>query len=741
MTLILALAILPVHGVANASEFNPNFLISDEEMQDASSMGRSDIQAFLTDKGGYISSLRTNDKNGLQRTVADIIYNAAQEHTINPKYLLVKLQKEQSLVSDQDPTQKQLDGATGYGITDGCGWDCETYKNNKGFGKQVDSAAGIIRWYYDHVSSQSFIKRAGVQYAIDSTTVTPANNATAFLYTYTPHLQGNKNFWTLWQRWFDQIYPDGSLVKAADGNTVYLMQNGQKRAFTNFAALTTRYSPQAILTVPASELSRYSSGPDISLPNYSIVKKGSSHYLIDFDVIRPFASEAVVRQLGYHPDEIVTVSTSDLSGYRTGPTISAETAAPLGELVRFSDGSLYYVDNKTLHLVMDEQIAAANYAHLSPTPPSSDAYLSYNMGDPAAFRDGTLVMAPPVNKVFVIEHGKRRHISNEQVFIGLGYAWDNIIRTSENVLTLHEVGQPLYARAADPQAPIASVVVDEKVPVSAEDIARKMVRTPTSNWKFIGQQFDTDIDAYLVADADGNVILGKNVDTVRPLASLAKVMTAYRLGQEGLNLNKVQTYDPSDHKALYHRYRIAPGEKVFNRDLLNAMLVSSLNTPVQMLVDTVDEDQSAFVSRMNEQASSWGLEETLFVDVTGEREQGVSTAAEYLEVWKSATKNLDVNRGLATRSYVYDEFVDNDGYPNHFDSHTNDLYTAAGLTFTIEASKTGYLHESGANLIMDVTRKRDGKKFTIMTLGNVDVAGRFAEPKRLANWALQKIKE
>ena len=119
-----------------ADDFNPNYLLSDEEMQNWRSMSRGDIQAFLDEYGGKIARLRTEDKDGKKQRTSEIIYQSAKEYKINPKYLLVKLQKEQSLITDKSPSQKQLDGATGYGITDGCGWSCATYKENKGFGKQ-----------------------------------------------------------------------------------------------------------------------------------------------------------------------------------------------------------------------------------------------------------------------------------------------------------------------------------------------------------------------------------------------------------------------------------------------------------------------------------------------------------------------------------------------------------------------------------------------------------------------------
>lgn len=754
---LLGLVIPPVS--LKASEFNPNFIISDEEMQNWRSMDRADIQAFLSDHGGYIANLRTEDLDGTKRLASDIIYRAAKDHEINPKYLLVKLQKEQSLITEDNPTQKQLDGATGYGITDGCGWECETYKNNKGFGKQVDSAAGIMRWYYDNYTKESWIKKANLTYPIDSTQVKPTNLATAFLYTYTPHIQGNQNFWTLWQRWFEQVYPNGSLIKATGDSTVYLIQNSQKRAIVSMTALVTRFDPKMILNVPASELSRYANGPEISLPNYSILKNGSKYYLLDFDTLRPFANEEVVRTLGYHPDEIIEVSNADIQSYTTGQTITADAQYPSGKIIRTKENNgLYYIKDNTYYPILDEQIAAINFPNLTIEDSQLSELHAYEKGDVLLFKEGTLFGIKGSNKIYVVEDGKKRHIASEEVYKGLGYSWKNIIWTDEFTGMVHETSQPIYLRsnvaslietneqqqedstsetAADPSADAQG-----NETVETENIAEKMQRTPADETVYIGTEFTTDVDAYLVADYETEEILaGKNVDAVRPTASFTKVMTGYRLLKEGLNMSGlgISTYDPAKHQSSYHIFRIAAGEQIRNQDLMYAMLISSLNTPSKILADQVASSEFNFIAGMNQQAKDWGLSETRFVDTSGIEVANKTTAREYLTLFKKATKNSDIKRILGMKEYEYDEVKDLDGKPHHFDSHSNGLVNKSGLPFKIIASKTGYLYEAGAGLVMLIERNSDKKQFVIITMGNVDYSHRFDEPERLAKWAVSEF--
>ncbi|PIT86661.1 MAG: hypothetical protein COU33_01835, partial [Candidatus Magasanikbacteria bacterium CG10_big_fil_rev_8_21_14_0_10_43_6] len=654
----------------------------------------------------------------------------------------------QSLVTATNPTQKQLDGATGYGITDGCGWECDSYIRNKGFGKQVDSAAGIMRWYYDHVSEETWIKKPDQTYTIDNTQVRPANYATAFLYTYTPHIQGNENFWALWQKWFDQVYPDGTLVRTANNNTVYLIEDGKKRKFANMTALSTRFNPELVLTIPFSELGRYEAGKDISIPNYAVLKNGSQYYLLDYDTLRPFASAETVRELGYHPDEIIDITAADVATYTIGNTITAENKNPAGGILRIKEtNKLYYYADGTIFPIFDEQIAAVNFPQLSiETIPAANLPAA-EQGDPVKFKDGTLIKERDFSKVYVIENGKKRHIASEEVFTGLGYQWENIVETNQFAALNHPTGQPMYLRREMTDtipAPSNTVVANDTTPEESteteENIEALMVRTPKDEWKFIGQQYDTDIDSYLIADAEtGTILAGKNVDTVRPTASLAKTMTAYRLLREDLPTSKVTTYTPAEHKATYHHFRIAEGEKVFNSDLFDAFLISSLNTPGRMLVDAVEPNEASFIARMNTQAQDWDATHTSFVDVTGEDEHSVTTARDYLTIFQQVIHNSTIKKSLGTTEYSYTEFKDLDGKPDHFDTHSNALTKRTDLPFRIIASKTGYLYESGANLAMLVERKRDGKQFIIITLGTVDHTQRFDPPKALATWAMTAL--
>ena len=268
-----------------AEGFDPNNIIGDLEILDYSTMDLNDIQNFLATKGSYLATYSCPDANGIIRRAAEIIYNAAtrsydcagailsdnptdeernlkcRQVTINPKFLLVLLQKEQSLIEESSPSQKNLDWATGYGCPDSGGCNPRW----QGFGKQVNSAALQFRDYLDN--PQFYTYRAGGTYIFtnpygtisqEPVTVTPANQATAALYNYTPHVyNGNFNFYKIWRRYFTKIYPDGSLLSADGEAGVWLLQNGLKRPFLSKAALASRFDVNKIIKINKSDLDKY----------------------------------------------------------------------------------------------------------------------------------------------------------------------------------------------------------------------------------------------------------------------------------------------------------------------------------------------------------------------------------------------------------------------------------------------------------------------------------------------------
>jgi len=214
-----------VWGIEYDVNFNPNQIVSDYLMYNSTnSMSLSEIQSFLESKNSYLARYQTEDAEGVIKSAAEIIYDAAQTYQINPQGIIVLLQKEQGLITKEAANQKRLDWATGYAVCDGCHLNSPKVKKYKGFGKQVDNGAGALRFYKENMDRYGFIKNIGQPYEISKELVIPENAATASLYTYTPHILGNYNYWRIWQRYFGNPLAQSPLELDATVQTKYMAQ-------------------------------------------------------------------------------------------------------------------------------------------------------------------------------------------------------------------------------------------------------------------------------------------------------------------------------------------------------------------------------------------------------------------------------------------------------------------------------------------------------------------------------------
>lgn len=462
--------------IANTSDdgFNPNYIISDAEILNPNTMSLTDIQNFLIAKNSFLANYKTLNADGEMRSAAEIIYDAAENNfdcwrvkglsdnptlaekrqkcapaKINPQFLLVLLQKEQSLIESQTPpTARQLDAATGYGCPDGGGCNPRW----QGFGKQVNSAA--LQFYDYVVNPQYYTYKAGQlytftnQYAIDvnkkTTLVTIANNATAALYNYTPHVyNGNYNFYKIWQRYFTRNLLNGSLVQAEGEAGVWLIENGMRRPFLTADALKTRYDTKKILKITRSDLEKYPRGGAIRFAQYSIVRgpDGSIYLLVD-DTKRKIINNEAFRSIGYNPEEIMNATNEELTSYQNGRVITASSTALTGELVQNNKtGGVYWMIDGEKAPILDAIFLKTKFKNKKIRKASPEELDKYTTVDPVKFTEGDLLKSSISSAVYVISENKKRPFSSGSAFEKLGYRWENVISVSPKILYLYENGE------------------------------------------------------------------------------------------------------------------------------------------------------------------------------------------------------------------------------------------------------------------------------------------------------------
>ncbi|MBU1126534.1 MAG: hypothetical protein ABH826_03210 [Patescibacteria group bacterium] len=429
------------------AEFNPNYLISDWDLKDAFSMGFNEIQHYL--ERGALADYKTEDWQGATRYAADIILRAAQDNSISPKFLLVLLQKEQSLVEDDTPTDRQLDWATGYAVCDDCSKDDPSIQRWKGFGKQVNSAAMQFSEGYmadiETTGSTQGKYGPGLKVEVDGQIVVPENAATAALYAYTPHFQGNANFVSIWDRWFGFQHPTGTLLKISNQPGIYLIEYGYKRPIHSWSAFLSRFNPDLIIEVPEHILDAYTEGRPIDFPNYSLLQDedGSIYLLVD-DALRHIDSMETFHKIGFMEDEIVSIKNNDLVYFDEGEPITSITAHPEGVLMQLrTSGTVFYIENGVRHIIIDKIIQNTRFSNRTPILVDPVEVEQFKEGTQVTLPDGYLIKTAADPTVYILAEGQRQAIPSESVFLSYGYSWNDILTLSESALNAHPLGPAL----------------------------------------------------------------------------------------------------------------------------------------------------------------------------------------------------------------------------------------------------------------------------------------------------------
>lgn len=465
--LVILVVIFSGVKIAKAAEFNPNLIITDQEITDTNAMSLVEIQKFLEERNSFLATYQTTDYYGATRTAAEIIYNAAvnnydcsgidmnnqQDYNeakskcpkihISPRFLIVLLQKEQSLIeSSSKPKQSQLDWAVGYGCPDNaaCG------ERWRGFGKQVNAAA---LQFYDYIANPRYYKyQVGQAYAVTNTgkepsEIIPANKATAALYNYTPHVyNGNYNFWKLWQRYFTQLYPDGSLLQATGEETVYLIQSGRKRPFSSKGALVSRFDINKIVAVRKEDLNSYPDGAPIKFQQYSLVQapSGAIYLLVD-DKRRGFTSQKAFAKMGFNKREVIKGSWDELAVYKESTPITVTSTYPTGALLQNKKtGGVYWVEEGNKFPIWDRQILSNKFAKQRIIPVDDKELAAYKTSEPVKLDNGSLIKVDGDPNVYLVDRGQKRPIESERIFNHLGYSWFNIITVNAKHFSLYADG-------------------------------------------------------------------------------------------------------------------------------------------------------------------------------------------------------------------------------------------------------------------------------------------------------------
>lgn len=143
--------------------------------------------------------------------------------------------------------------------------------------------------------------------------------------------------------------------------------------------------------------------------------------------------------------------------------------------------------------------------------------------------------------------------------------------------------------------------------------------------------------AYLMADLEtGEIILEKNPDTIYPIASVSKLMTAV-VATEKMDLNKVAIVSRDASSAYGAQGALKLGEKIILSDLVYPLLMESSNDAAEVFADSYGHQE--FMDEMNKKARALEMYDTYYGDPSGLDPKNTSTPNDLLKlvryIWKS----------------------------------------------------------------------------------------------------------
>lgn len=230
---------------------------------------------------------------------------------------------------------------------------------------------------------------------------------------------------------------------------------------------------------------------------------------------------------------------------------------------------------------------------------------------------------------------------------------------------------------------------------------------------------------------NNEVLLERQADQVRPIASLTKLMTAMVVLDAKLPMDEVITVSDDDVDRLRHsRSKLPVGVKLTRYDMLQLALAASENRAASALARSYPGGTSAFVKAMNAKARSLGMQNTHYVDSTGLHDENVSTAADLVKLTIAANEYSQIS-AMSTNGNDY--VVDLRRNRRIEFRNTNVLVRDKG--WDVNVSKTGYIMSAGYCLVMHTVI--NDRPLAMILLNSKSKYSKFGDANRIKQWLLR----
>lgn len=362
-------------------------------------------------------------------------------------------------------------------------------------------------------------------------------------------------------------HPNGALIKAKDGNSVYLLENGSKRPIANPSVFEARgYKWNEVIEISRAELNSYSTGNGISTypDGYLLAGSDGKVYAISDGAKRYITGPSVFAGLGFSFLDVINVSSVQLALYSDGVNLSTSVTHPDGTLIKTATGgTIYIIDNGVKRPIESVAVFDANSYKWNLVADVTQSVLdSYTTGAAIeTYPTGKIIRDTSSNKIYVISGATKLYVPSPWIFEELGYNWNNVMSVSNAHASRYTDGSNLTSVMAHPNGAlikianggtvylieggnkraIVSPAVFEDQGFEWDDIV--IVSQAETNSYTVGNPVATFTDGNLLKGTDGKVYVISN-DTKRYITG-PSVFTG--LGYSWSNVKSVS----SDQLALY----------------------------------------------------------------------------------------------------------------------------------------------------------------------------------------------
>ncbi len=426
----------------DARTFNPGRIIDDGIFTNSDSMTVAQIQNFLTSKmpncdtngvekagGGtltmtnrqwieskyqisppykclynYKENPSTGENNYGKTTdpagslsAAELILQYSKQFNINPQVMIVTLQKENGLVTDNIPVPRNYNQAMGFGCPDNVApgapvcdpaygsFSAQLYQAARHFRGYITNGPG---WYVPYDTGWNTILWNPVT-SCGTSDVYIENRSTVALYSYTPYrpnqaaltaqyglgdacsAYGNRNFYLYFNDWFGTPYVNGNLLRSVNDATVYLVAGSMKYPISSQEILGALSPLGGVGVVGQSYLDSLTTG---LLANRLIRSPDGTLYFYDSGFKLPFTSCEMVTAYGLSCGSYMQLTQPQIDSFATAP--------PITNGMKTTSGRTFYVTQGTKREVFDNNAivnAGLTVPGFNILSDGSLSYLSYGV--------------------------------------------------------------------------------------------------------------------------------------------------------------------------------------------------------------------------------------------------------------------------------------------------------------------------------------------------------------------------